>query len=514
MATTLEYKSTLNNSQFTKGMKENIDVTKSLTKAFGELAAIYLSFDFLKDSAKSFSDAETAADNLKQAVGASGGLASDFKDLQEQAEKLSSVGIFKVKDIEAAQALGLQFNMTVKQIEKSIPALLDWAARMNMGPTDAVNHLSKAMNGTDKLMKKLGFTFDDTKTKAQNLAIAQSILINKFQDSDRQIAETTSSGQLLNLANNFETLKEAIGAGLFEAFATIRPYLLEFIDWGKNAVKWIRLNWIEIKNLGEALTAVFLAFKVGTALGILYETIIGVQLVSALTGATTAQMLLNIAMEANPFGLLIVGITLVVGAIMYFKNQIDNLFNSFKNAFEIFNKEKLDEIGVSVNNLADYYHKMGLSVSDAQEKAIDGENKLLSAKISSLQVTLDQTEADINHFKLLKTIGSAFGLTSIVSKDEISNLLSIQGALAAAKNQQTKLNQPGIFTKQITKTASKETPAEKETPRENITINITKLVETLAVHAVSLKEGAAEIKEIIAATLQEAVYSVKYAGHQ
>jgi hypothetical protein len=52
--------------------------------------------------------------------------------------------------------------------------------------------------------------------------------------------------------------------------------------------------------------------------------------------------------------------------------------------------------------------------------------------------------------------------------------------------------------------------APKTQVRENITINITKLVESLNLSTVTLKEGTAEIKTIIGLALQEAVSSVRY----
>ena len=53
-------------------------------------------------------------------------------------------------------------------------------------------------------------------------------------------------------------------------------------------------------------------------------------------------------------------------------------------------------------------------------------------------------------------------------------------------------------------------PADKETVKENLTINIAKMIEHFDLHTVTLKEGSQEIKSIIQAVMQEAVTSVRY----
>ena len=83
-----------------------------------------------------------------------------------------------------------------------------------------------------------------------------------------------------------------------------------------------------------------------------------------------------------------------------------------------------------------------------------------------------------------------------------------------SENKISLINQPKLAAaeaekKRVSDAQAAKKASEKETVRENITINISKLVETLEVHAVTLKEGTQEIKDIIAETLTQAVMGIK-----
>jgi hypothetical protein len=95
---------------------------------------------------------------------------------------------------------------------------------------------------------------------------------------------------------------------------------------------------------------------------------------------------------------------------------------------------------------------------------------------------------------------------SDVNSAEITKSLYVQ-AIKQLKINQDLNKAPGTTSER--KDAAITPISEKEKVRENITFNITKLVETLSIHSVNLKEGADEIKKIVSDTLQTVVYGVK-----
>jgi hypothetical protein len=488
----IKYKITADNSNFKNAMKENVDLTNALGSTIGglkgQIAALvgtYVSFDFLKGSAKAFMDSETQISNLSNAVSGNGGLKSDFDALSKQADDLQKIGIFDDEQIRGAEALGLQFNLTSQEMQKMLPTVLDWSARMGMAPAEAIGHISKAITGHDKLLTKLGFAYDKNATSAQNLVTIQELLARKFAGSNKEMAEMTGEGQIANLRNQFNELEEQVGEGLLRAFGAIRPSLIEFIDWAKGAVAWVTQNWTAIKRLGEIVVLAFAAFKAWNAVLVINEALIGVKMVFALVNATSgiaamtvSQYALNLAVSLFPGAVLITLLGVLIQKIITFKTEAELLNDALKQTGDKAFQGEIDQ----VNMLAGAYEKYGASKADAMKKAISSEKASILADKKELEERF-QVNKDFAVYQL----GSA-------------DLTARMKALSSLSNQAGKpIPRP-------------EPPSKKETVRENITINITKLVETIELRTTTLKEGTDDIKKIVAQSLQEAVYGVKYAG--
>ncbi|WP_157184371.1 phage tail tape measure protein [Nocardia niigatensis] len=81
-------------------------------------------------------------------------------------------------------------------------------------------------------------------------------------------------------------------------------------------------------------------------------------------GMAAAQWLLNAAMDANPIGLVIVGLTALVGGVIYAWNHFDWFRNAVKDAWD-WMKKAGDWIG---HEFMDIWHKLGDFVHDNSEK--------------------------------------------------------------------------------------------------------------------------------------------------
>ncbi len=472
----LNYKLTADNSNFKKGMNEALGATKGLDSAIGgiqsklfALAATYISFDFLKDSANAFMESETAADNLAQAVGANGGLASDFEELNNQAENLSVKGVFDDEDIKMAQALGLQYGITTTQMKSLTPTILDWAARMKKSPVEAMEAVAKGMKSQSKELGKMGIEYDKTKTAAGNLAIIQGVLNGKYKDSDQTIAETTESGKLDNLRDQYDGLQEVIGEGLNNAFMKVAPYLSEFLSWAKESVSWLFKNSNEILVFSGIITSgLVTAF-------IILNTQLGISKIE-LAFVTGQIFLQTLASEGLAAAFTAIGISATAAwaaATLGLSLVIAGLYAAYKSS-------------------AEFKGFLWGFVAGAKELFVGLGDLILGAFTFNPQ-KMAQGLSEIAN------VGKAF------SKGKFEGMKDFY----IEENKKKKALTSPVTKYSKTGSNITQTPAQKETVKENITINITKLVEKLEVSTVNLKEGSDEIKRIIAATLQEAVYSIK-----
>lgn len=120
--------------------------------------------------------------------------------------------------------------------------------------------------------------------------------------------------------------------------------LVDSVDWQafgqtiSNFVSFVIDNGPLIISIIAGIGAGFAAWKITSVISSVITALQG--LVPALTGATTAQQGLNIAMNANPFGLIVTGVTAVITIITTlwntsegFRNAVTGIWETIKGAF-------------------------------------------------------------------------------------------------------------------------------------------------------------------------------------
>lgn len=183
-----------------------INVGKGIVAAFTVDAII----QFGKESINAFQEAELNAKKLQSAVVTIGGEGNKaFQKLIDQSEKLQSLSIFSDDAIQQAQTQLVQFGLTSNEVENLIPKILDLASATGMDLGQATDTVIQGVNGLTRGLKPLGLEFKNTGDKAQNLAIVSEKL-GKFQGQATEVLRT-SSGELANLANRWDNVKEKVG---------------------------------------------------------------------------------------------------------------------------------------------------------------------------------------------------------------------------------------------------------------------------------------------------------------
>jgi len=213
--------------KFNEQIKGSPSFTQKMAGAFTEsfkqigagiigVFAVDRILDFGKACITAFNEAELNATKLKNAVGVNGGLTSDFQKLIKQSEELQKVTIFDDDSIQQVQTLALQFGLTARQVEDLVPIITDFASATGQDLNSALEAVLRGVNGSGKGLKLYGIEVDATKNKAEQLSNITQQLNEKFQGQAAIIAGT-ASGQLKQLGNSFDDLKEDIG-GAASAF--------------------------------------------------------------------------------------------------------------------------------------------------------------------------------------------------------------------------------------------------------------------------------------------------------
>lgn len=261
-------------------------------------------------------------------------LASPTKDVNEAMEQLgiTTDDVLKNSDgtmrsLSEAMAflrekmVGLD-ETTQAQVASSIAgktAMSGFLAIINAAPAD-IEKLSTAIKNSDGAAQEMAATMND------NL-----------------------SGDLTLMKSNLESLQITLYEKFEPALREGVSILNDLIDKVKVAAEWIENNLgtvlVTVTGLITAFTAQLVANKVATIAATAAEQ----GLTIAQYAAATAQNALNVAMNANPIGLIIIAITALVAAFKYlwdncegFRNFWLGLWDAIKQAWESFKENWAD----------------------------------------------------------------------------------------------------------------------------------------------------------------------------
>lgn len=472
------------------GLKDTI---REVGEAFGVAFGIYEGVEFLKDSAKDFIESELSARKLAVAVGVNGGLASDLKDLTDQSEELQKKGIFSHDQTEGIQTMALQFGLTTEQVKKLTPVIEDFASATGQDLRSAYEGVIKGSEGSARALKLYGIDLIDTKDQTAQLENIVGQLNKRFEGQNEIIRNTTESGALAGMANEFKELKEQVGKQLLEAFHQLVPYIQKFMELMKAGTKWIGEHHSMIKALFVTIVggvAIVKGMALATAA---YNFVVGIEAVMALTGATAAQLAMNLAMEVAPWALAVAGIAAVVYALNELFEARKEVDEQWRQTEDMVNNAGDNEIKLLRQKTDELMKQQGLNEDMAIQQALINEQMELEAKnqeflngLTASQIQQGfmpaEQQALLKRLELLKAGG----------KDG----KSIFELIKSTKEEKSTATHKDLTSKTENVTGTKNT---------TINIQIGKLVEGLNFVTNNMQENAEQIKEIVVKTLIEAV---------
>lgn len=204
----------------------------------------------------------------------------------------------------SGQAVIAQFGVTGDQLKRLTPLLADYASRTGKDIPSAAQDVGKAMLGNAKALKNIGIKYTATGDQAADFENIMGLL-NKQVGGFAEKEGTTAAGQAAILENQFGELQEQVGGALVPVLMELAPILTKVAGFLADNIGWI----------------LPLVGYIGT-------------LVAALKAWNFIQATLNITMEANPVGAIILGVTALIAVVILVVKHWDSIKRAIMATFD------------------------------------------------------------------------------------------------------------------------------------------------------------------------------------
>ncbi len=214
------------------------------TVAFGAISYA------MKDAIDSANESAKVQAQLQAVLKSTGNAAGLFaEDINDQSAALQKLTTYNDEAIGSMQNTLLTFtNIKGAVFQETVPAILDLATAMGTDLNGAAIQVGKALNDPVQgisALTRVGVTFSDAqKAVIENLvktgqtAKAQQVIIaelNKEFGGSAAAQAKTFAGQMQQLANRFDDIKEKVGGALIpiitNLLAKVTPIIEKIADW-------------------------------------------------------------------------------------------------------------------------------------------------------------------------------------------------------------------------------------------------------------------------------------------
>ena len=521
MATVVEYVLSLKDQMSTGLAGANTQVNKlesSLVSAKGALGsitgmlgtlgvgfAIFKGAEFVHEGVEAFHQLEQSSAKLEanlKSTGQSAGLG--MGEITAMAKALSKQVQFSRAEVMDMQSQLLTFPSITKSVfEQSMGMVTDIAKQTNHGLSETAIMFGKAFANPEQGLQKLmryGVMFTDSQkemvTKLQEggkIIEAQKYMLDAIATSGYAgVAKAMAEADPLFQYNKIMGgVKVTVGELATDLLKKLTPALEIFANSIKTATDWIKENGSKLYILIKAVGAGIIAFKTMTL--IISPLVIGLSAVAP-------------AAVAAELGMTAVGVasTLALGPIALLASAIAGVVYTY-NLLDIATKNLQDNRIKKINEAGDLElaHdnaslkgaiSIGQKKSDAIKQIFDERMDYISSRRKALE----------SEWKNQAT-NSPFSQSAKDFADDWNFKKNVLDA------QEKSLKNIGVIPPAIKSAAVKKdnipAPATKATGSKAVTINVSikDLVNSLTIQTTNIKDGAVQLKNIIANVLAEAV---------
>ena len=340
--------------------------------------------------------------------------------------------------------------------------------------------------------------------KTGHAAQAQAYLIDLLKEKYQGLAKAAfDADPTAQLAEGFKQVKESIGEFLEKGLIAIMPYLKSLMEGIKELFGFLQNHTTLLKTIGILITGigVAMAYSKIQAFFLGNELLVYAAKQGIVTGATTlwteAQVALNLAMEANPIGAIIIAITALVGVIYMAKKAADELKASFKKSAD----ESLSSATKALNAERDILkEKMKFSEKEAEAMALATQKKIALKEYESAYLAALEVKNKTNWY------GAPTDELIEAQKRAVSALSTYQN-LSKYNASQTLFKDTKKTTEEKENPLTIKSNSDKVSGTKQVIINvqINKLVETIKIEAQNIKDGVNSAGSDVARALLDAV---------
>ena len=263
----------------------------------------------------------------------------------------SAFGISRKSALDAASTFatfGKAAGLTGKDLGKFSKDFTGLAADLasfnNTSPEEAIEAIGSALRGEAEPMRKYGVLLDDASmrqealrlglikttkealTPQQKVLAAQALIYKQTGDAQGDFARTSDSvaNKQKALTAKVEDLKASLGQALLPVVSLVTTALEKLATWVQN---------------NETTAKVLIGTVAALAAGIVVANIAMKAYTVALGAAKAAQLLLNLALTANPIGIVVTAIAALAAGIVVaykksetFRNIVNSVWDWLKKA--------------------------------------------------------------------------------------------------------------------------------------------------------------------------------------
>ena len=425
---------------------------------------------------------------------------------------ISQLGDISAGDGQKFSSLGLVFGQ-VSAAGKLMGQDLLQFINAGFNPLKVLSDATgESMNSLKDKMSK-GEIGVDQVAEAMRLATSEGGL---FYGMSEKIAGTYE-GKLSTATGNWTAMLRAMGNqilpsvnGLLDTFNNGWTKMLPVIEQVGKVIGWV------VGNLGSIITVLSPLLAMFTAWYVVTEIV------------TAAQWLLNIALAANPVGLVIAAIGLLIGGLILayqksetFRNVINGLWESMKVLYEevlvpvgMFLKSAflvyLEAVTWYINLWIDGFKKVGQVIRSVFS---GGSGWIKNIFGGALEWVGEKLKGFIS---FLGSIADALGITNIVNKTIAAFNKGFAGGGSSSESDPDSSGAPGStdFASVIggAKSTAKKGAGTKlpgvagdTKVARNLTINIDGLIKELTISSTNIQESEGKLKDMVSKALIEAV---------
>jgi hypothetical protein len=268
----------------------------------------------LTEATKAAGEHQANVARLEQAYKDAGISTKGMKGSLEEIEATSrKTGQSTEDNIEAYSHL-VAATRDSEKANKELAIAQDLAAFKGISVKDAADAITKAAAGNTRALKDMGIATKD----AGGHQIPTAELMKQLEEAVHGQAEAfgkTAPGEMARYHESLDQTKEKIGEALLPALQQVLNILQPVFAWLTNNTAVLQVLAPIIAVAAGAVVTITIAMKVWTAI----------------------QWALNIAMNANPIGLIILAIAALVGAVIYayshfavFRDAVNWVWNALK----------------------------------------------------------------------------------------------------------------------------------------------------------------------------------------